>query len=78
MPEKIIKVRVSDRWRVVHDGKAYTNGDTLTVSDHLAQEWEPQPLDRTRYQQRWSTMRPLVWAGQRLAIPTAPTQKEFS
>ena len=31
MPEKTAKVSVSDRWRVVHDGKAHTKGDTLTV-----------------------------------------------
>ena len=40
MSEKQIKVRVSDRWRVVHDGKAYTKGDTLTVPENVAQEWE--------------------------------------
>lgn len=40
MPEKTINVRVSDRWRVVHDGKAYAKGETLTVPEHLAQEWE--------------------------------------
>jgi hypothetical protein len=27
MPEKQIKVRVSDRWRVVHDDKAYVKGE---------------------------------------------------
>jgi hypothetical protein len=40
MSEKQIKVRVSDRWRVVHDGKPYVKGDTLTVSEGVAQEWE--------------------------------------
>lgn len=44
MPEKTIKVRVSDRWRVVQDGKAYTNGDKLTLPKHLAQEREQIPL----------------------------------
>jgi len=29
--DKPIRVRVSDRWRVIHDGKPYTKGDTLTV-----------------------------------------------
>jgi hypothetical protein len=40
MPEKQIKVRVSDRWRVVHDGKPYVKGDVLTVPESVAQEWE--------------------------------------
>jgi hypothetical protein len=40
MPEKQIKVRVSDRWRVVHDDKAYVKGETLTVPESVAQEWE--------------------------------------
>ena len=35
-----VKVRVSDRWRVVYDGNAYLKGDTLTVPEHVAQEWE--------------------------------------
>jgi hypothetical protein len=40
MPEKQIKVRVSDRWRVVHDGNAYHKGDTLTVPEATAKQWE--------------------------------------
>jgi hypothetical protein len=40
MPEKQVGVRVSDRWRVVHDDKPYTKGDTLTVPENVAQEWE--------------------------------------
>ena len=48
--EKPIKVRVSDRWRVVHDGKPYTKGDTLTVPEHLAEEWE-----RSRWVERVTT-----------------------
>ncbi len=40
MSEKQIKVRVSDRWRVVHDGKPYVKGDTLTVPENVAQVWE--------------------------------------
>jgi hypothetical protein len=33
-------MRVSDRWRVVHADKAYHKGDTLTVPENVAQEWE--------------------------------------
>jgi hypothetical protein len=40
MPEKTVKVRVSDRWRVVHDGKPYVKGDELTAPEDVAQEWE--------------------------------------
>jgi hypothetical protein len=42
MPEKTVKVRVIDRWRVVHpdDGTAHVKGDTLTVPENVAQEWE--------------------------------------
>jgi hypothetical protein len=40
MPEKTVKVKVIDRWRVVHDGKAYVKGDTLTVPESVAQEWQ--------------------------------------
>jgi hypothetical protein len=40
MPEKQVKVRVSDRWRVVHDGESYVKGDELTVHENAAQEWE--------------------------------------
>lgn len=40
MSDKQIKVRVSDRWRVVYDGKPYVKGDTLTVPENMAQEWE--------------------------------------
>jgi hypothetical protein len=38
--DKTIKVRVSDRWRVVRDGKPYIKGDTVTVPENVAQEWE--------------------------------------
>jgi hypothetical protein len=34
------KVRVSDIWRVVHDGESYVKGDELTVPENVAQEWE--------------------------------------
>ena len=27
-------------WRVAYDGKPYVKGDTLTVPEHLAKEWE--------------------------------------
>ncbi|HWY01780.1 MAG TPA: hypothetical protein VNY55_18445 [Mycobacterium sp.] len=40
MPEKKVKVRVSDRWRVVHDGESYVKGDEVTVPEDVAQEWE--------------------------------------
>jgi hypothetical protein len=38
--QKTVKVRVSDRWRVVHEDKPYHKGDTLTVPENVAQEWE--------------------------------------
>lgn len=38
-PEKTVKVRVSDRWSVVHDDKRHLKGDTLTVPEHLAEQW---------------------------------------
>jgi hypothetical protein len=40
MSDKQVKVKVIDRWRVVHDDKAYHKGDTLTVPENVAQEWE--------------------------------------
>jgi hypothetical protein len=39
-PEKKVKVRVSDRWRVVHDGESYVKGDEVTVPEDVAKEWE--------------------------------------
>lgn len=39
-PEKTVKVRVSDRWSVTHEGKRHTAGDTVTVPEHVAEEWE--------------------------------------
>ena len=39
-PEKTVKVRVSDRWRVVHDGEGYVLGDEVTVPEDVAKEWE--------------------------------------
>ena len=50
MSERQIKVRVSDRWRVVHDGKPYVKGDTLTVPENVVQEWE-----QSRWVERVST-----------------------
>jgi hypothetical protein len=37
-----VKVKVIDRWRVVHpvDGTSHVKGDTLTVPQHVAEEWE--------------------------------------
>ncbi len=40
MPEKTVKVRVSDRWSVAHDGKRYVKGDTVTVPESVADEWQ--------------------------------------
>jgi hypothetical protein len=37
--EKQVKVKVVDRWRVVHDGKPYVKGETVSVPD-VALEWE--------------------------------------
>ncbi len=45
MDERQIKVGVSDRWRV-HDGKPYVKGDTLTVPENVAQEWERNYVER--------------------------------
>jgi hypothetical protein len=42
MPEKTVKVKVIDRWRVVDPdtGEAHTKGDTLSVPENVAEEWE--------------------------------------
>lgn len=40
MPARTVKVKVVDRWRVVYDGKPYTKGDTLSVPENHADEWE--------------------------------------
>jgi hypothetical protein len=40
MTDKTVKVRVSDRWSVAHEGKRYVKGDTLTVRENVAQGWE--------------------------------------
>jgi hypothetical protein len=50
VPEKKVKVKVVDRWSVVHDGQRYTKGDELTVSEDVAQEWE-----RSRWVERVSS-----------------------
>jgi hypothetical protein len=41
MPEQKVRVRVQAPWRVVdpEDGKPYTDGDELAVSEKLADEW---------------------------------------
>jgi hypothetical protein len=39
MPEKTVKVRVSDRWSVVHEDKRYVKGDELSVPEDVAAEW---------------------------------------
>lgn len=38
--EKHVKVKVSDRWAVVHDGERYVKGDTVTVPESVAENWE--------------------------------------
>ncbi len=38
--DKPVKVKVCDVWSVAHDGKRYVNGDTLSVPEHIADEWE--------------------------------------
>jgi hypothetical protein len=50
MPEKTARVRVSDRWSVIHDGKRYILDDELTVPEHIAAEWE-----RSRWVERVSS-----------------------
>ena len=37
--DKQVKVKVSDRWSVVHDGTRHVKGDTITVPEALADEW---------------------------------------
>lgn len=37
--DKPVKVKVSDRWAVVHDGKRYIQGDQVSVPETLAEEW---------------------------------------
>jgi len=31
---------VIDRWRAVHDGRPYVKGETVTVPESVAAEWE--------------------------------------
>jgi hypothetical protein len=38
--EKTVKVRVQPTYRVVHDTKEYVEGQTVTVPEHQANEWE--------------------------------------
>lgn len=40
MSDKQVKLRVSNRWRVVHDDKPYVKGETVTVPESVAVEWE--------------------------------------
>lgn len=35
-----VKVKIRAPWRVVHDGKPYTDGDQVEVPGHLAGHWE--------------------------------------
>ncbi|MEE2855639.1 MAG: hypothetical protein VX424_23645 [Actinomycetota bacterium] len=39
-PEKQVTVKVIDRWSVVHDDQRYVKGDSVTVPESVAQEWE--------------------------------------
>jgi hypothetical protein len=45
-----VKVKVIDRWSVVHDDQRYVKGDELTVPQHVADEWE-----RNRWIEKVST-----------------------
>jgi hypothetical protein len=38
--EKTVKVKVADRWSVSHEGKRHFQGDTVTVPEATAAEWE--------------------------------------
>ena len=38
--DKPVKVKVSDKWSVAHEGKRYVKGDTVTVPEHVAEDWE--------------------------------------
>jgi hypothetical protein len=40
VPEKTVKLRVKAPFRIVHEGNPHTDGDTFTVPENLAQEWE--------------------------------------
>lgn len=40
MTDKTVKVKVSGRFSVAHEGKRYTEGDTATVPEDVAKEWE--------------------------------------
>jgi hypothetical protein len=40
MSERNAKVRVKSAFRVVHDGKAYTDGDEVTVPETTAALWD--------------------------------------
>lgn len=38
--EKAVSVKVQAPFRVVHEGNAFTHGDTLTVPESIGAEWE--------------------------------------
>jgi hypothetical protein len=40
MTTKTIKVKVQAPFRVVHEASAFHEGDTLSVPEHVAAEWE--------------------------------------
>lgn len=39
MADKQVKVKVHDKWSVVHEGQRYVQGDTVEVPQSLADEW---------------------------------------
>lgn len=40
VPEKTVKVRAKAPFRVVYQGNPQSDGDTFTVPEKVAQEWE--------------------------------------
>jgi hypothetical protein len=48
--EKQVKVKVIDRWSVIHDGERHVEGDTVVVPESVAVEWE-----RSRWVERVSS-----------------------
>ena len=40
MTETAAKVIVQEPWRIVHEAKAYTSGDQITVDPIIAAKWE--------------------------------------
>ena len=40
MSESTVKVRVLNPYRVVHEGKSYSDGDEVTVPESIGAQWE--------------------------------------